>query len=300
MLAERTRQLQTPMPCSCQLQAPPGGYLAAVEGYYKPRKPEPGDDINVTTLFDGPSIAQLAFVWAVPEQDGGPNGSSSEAVSAGPDGLVYVAPKVMPAVPTPQCSEARPVLPAGHLLHQVLECGNGSRGDGSKEVYACPSHLCCGASHGHVGMCGDAPSQCEVGGLCVRRASRSGRKGGTGRRRCCIKDRPATVLLLCLPGTVPEACACPFCLQISSCDASYGFCKDKNDTTMVQFTPHEGLAGLLLGGARPLRWPGPDPDARPGGLSVAPVRQASALYALDSTIADVQFSGAAGTCRCVS
>lgn len=126
--------------------------------------------------------------------------------------------------------------------------------------------------------------------------------GGRSGSNCCgvIQTDAPTVLHLCLRVTSTDTCTCLCCLQISSCDASFGFCKDNNDTTRLQLTPHEGLVGLLLGGARPLRWPGPDPDARPGGLSLAPVRQATALYALDSTITDVRFSDASGTCRCVS
>lgn len=139
------------------MQAPPGGYLAYMQGYNLhpyPRDVQPasGQD-NSTTTLAGPSILQLQLVWAVPANFTTPHPSDG---LYGSGGVRTVGPSLMPVVPDTRCSDARELLPAG-LPRAGAECGLYS-----PEGYSCPSYMCCGTARGHVGTCGVGPSQCMV------------------------------------------------------------------------------------------------------------------------------------------
>ncbi|KXZ56274.1 hypothetical protein GPECTOR_1g24 [Gonium pectorale] len=133
--------------------APEGGFLAGVEGYFVRSR----DDLGKTSgpaSYGSPSIVQLTLVWALPAGGGGGNGGGAAAAAR----LEVVAPRVMPVVPQPACSEARQLVAAGAL-------GGGGRaecGPASPDQLACPSYMCCGTVRGHLGVCDLTQSQCQL------------------------------------------------------------------------------------------------------------------------------------------
>ncbi|KAG2499621.1 hypothetical protein HYH03_002560 [Edaphochlamys debaryana] len=139
-----------------------GGFLAAVEGYVSRQ-----GNGSVSDSQQLPSISQLWFVWAVPVNATQPapdpplseTSFSGAAVLGqglyGTGGVEAVAPRLVPVVPTPECNQARPLIPAGQAQRGGSECGSFNA-----QGYACPSFMCCGAARGRVGLCGTLASSC--------------------------------------------------------------------------------------------------------------------------------------------
>ncbi|GFR49808.1 hypothetical protein Agub_g11748, partial [Astrephomene gubernaculifera] len=230
----------------------PGGFLAAVEGYYvssgssstartsstsnsSASSPDssssssspssspslattssttPSSSSSSSSSSSTPSIVQLWFVWAVPENyttATDPAGRSGFAVG----GVHSVGPRLTPVVPRPRCGEARSLIPAGGSI-KGAECGQFS-----SESYACPSYMCCGAARGRVGLCGTDPSSC----------------------------------------------------LLSSCDPRFGLCGVVPADTL-EVTPHEGIAGVA---------PAPSPLSTPPPYVVDDGSSTSSIYGSSSS-----------------
>ncbi len=148
------------LPCA---QAPRGGYLATVEGYFIRRQgaAQPPNSTIDWTAAAGPSIVQMWLVWCVPANvtTGSPSDLGSLFTTGG---LRVVAPRTAPVVPQPQCSSARPLIPAD--VGPGRWAGRAECGAFSDAKYACPSYLCCSTARGRLGMCGSQASQCLVSG----------------------------------------------------------------------------------------------------------------------------------------
>lgn len=134
-------------------EAVPGGFLAAVEGYYV-------DDIANTSALaaaasasasaDGtllPSIVQMWFVWAVPEDASVPDPNvAAGAAGYGLGGVWAIAPRLAPVQSHPNCSDARQLIPATLPASYYVTDANGTRvrsecGALSADGYACPSYM---------------------------------------------------------------------------------------------------------------------------------------------------------------
>lgn len=167
-------------------QAPPGGFLASIQGYYQRRPQSPsssgtGGNGSFSAVV-GPSILQMWFVWAVPD---------SIPADTADSGLLLVAPIVMPVVPEPGCNQTRGVLPAGPPILSRAECG-----PFAQDKLACPSYACCGSARGRVGVCGTAASQCLV-------SNRQPPKGGEGEGRDGSQRQPSRGMCMCCHTSIP-------------------------------------------------------------------------------------------------
>jgi hypothetical protein len=138
--------------CRRAPQAPPGGFLAALEGYVLPRTAPQvqASDFTHSVVKNSsaaperlasqiappmtPSIVQLRLVWAVP------NNSAN--------GLRVVAPRTAPLVPRPACDAARALVPA--VLPPGMNTSGGNTENGWRGAecgatnaygWACPSHM---------------------------------------------------------------------------------------------------------------------------------------------------------------
>ncbi|KAG2499623.1 hypothetical protein HYH03_002562 [Edaphochlamys debaryana] len=138
----------------------PGGFLVTVEGYSSRNRGTSGP-------MQLPSISQLWFVWAVPVNATQPapdpplseTSFSGAAVLGqglyGTGGVQVVVPRLAPVVPTPECTQARQLIPATQMPRDGPECGSSNA-----QGYACPSFMCCGTARGRVGLCGTVASSC--------------------------------------------------------------------------------------------------------------------------------------------
>ncbi|GIL81691.1 hypothetical protein Vretimale_1334 [Volvox reticuliferus] len=237
----------------------PGGFLAFLEGYYV-------DFANSTVEFaSAPSIVQLWFVWAIPENYndadvGGvasyPAASPGEMLAAalqsfsppslsppslyGTGGVRAIAPRLTPPEPTAQCTQGRRMIPPDSPIRNRAECGQSSA-----EQFACPSYMCCGTTRGRVGICGMAASAC----------------------------------------------------LLSACDPRYGLC-GVIPNEALEVTPHEGLMGVAPAPSPLSSAPPYITDFGDGSTSMATatVRYGSSVYVLDRS-ASVTYSAALEACR---
>ncbi|KAG2493354.1 hypothetical protein HYH03_008487 [Edaphochlamys debaryana] len=132
-------------------EAPPGGYLAAVEGYYLPLPAQP------TQWGPSPAaIVQMWFVWCVPTNASQPDPADP---SFRVQGVRVIAPRVMPVVPKPQCAygarEMAPALAPPDTARGRMQCGNYTG-------LACPSNTCCGNTKFLFNLCGATPDICAA------------------------------------------------------------------------------------------------------------------------------------------
>ncbi|KAG2440883.1 hypothetical protein HXX76_003737 [Chlamydomonas incerta] len=170
-------------------QAPPGGYLAAIEGVVGPRTGGAAGNGSSNSSSGGRSVVlQLSLVWAVPAN------LSATPVYSDPDwpGLVFgtggglrvVSQRAAPLLPSLQsrcAAAARPLVPAAWSSlttpRTAAECGPGSAPSNASLSFACPSFLCCGSTEGTRGLCGADPTYCKAStcdrafGLCRAVAS---------------------------------------------------------------------------------------------------------------------------------
>ncbi|KAG2450569.1 hypothetical protein HYH02_005070 [Chlamydomonas schloesseri] len=156
--------------------APPGGFLAAVEGVIGPRAGSANTSNSSSTGSSSGGrnvILQLSLVWAVPAN------FSATPVYSDPDwpglafgtggGLRVVSQRAAPLLPSlqsPCAAAARPLVPSAWssltTSRAVLECGPGSAPSNASLSFACPSFMCCGSSDGTRGLCGTDAAYCKA------------------------------------------------------------------------------------------------------------------------------------------